>query len=150
MAVHMGPAHMQEAKNTTRTSWRVYAVAVAGPILLVVGLVQYFGSPRHLIAALDGQLLLVNKSQLMVTGEEAEIARFQIENISGDELRIVGCRSSCRCVAATSLPATIASGAKIDLDFKVVGASDKQIDESVTLFTVPAGTPVTLRVVASH
>ena len=141
---------MQEAKNTSHTSWRVYAIAVTGPVLLVAGLVHNFGSPRHLIAALDGQLLLVNKSQFMVTGEEADIARFQIENISGDELRIVGCRSSCRCVAATSLPATVASGEKIDLDFKVVGAAEKQIEETVTLFTVPAGTPVTLRVVASH
>jgi len=141
---------MQPTQSAHRPAWRAYVLATITPILLVIGLVQYFGSPRHLIAALDGQLLLVNTSQFLVTGEEADISRFQIENISGGEIRIVGCRSSCRCVAATSLPVTVATGERIDLDFKVVGASEEQIDESVTLFTVPAGTPVTLRVVASH
>lgn len=120
-----------------------YAVAVIVPVVLVTGLVQHYGSCRHLIAALDGRLLVVNSTRVLNTPDsEVGLAQLSLENISSGDVRIVGFRSSCRCFATSNLPLTIHPGDRSSVRFQIKGASPSSLEETVTLFTVPSGAPV--------
>jgi len=128
-----------------------YAAAVLLPVLAVAGGVLYFGSTQRLVAALDGQLLIVKESQFLFenNGDQSfDTAKFVIENISGADVRIVGCRAACSCITLTDLPVVIAAGQDQELNFRVTGSRDVAIDESITLFTIPPGTPVVLHAVS--
>lgn len=127
-----------------RLNWQAYTVAVATPVLLTIAAVQQSGSSGHLVAALNGQRLLVTELEVLKISDDVNTVRAHIENISSTDVRIVGCHSSCRCMASSSLPVTIAPGRIVNLDFEVTCIARRDFTESVTLLTVPAGTPVTL------
>lgn len=144
---------MEEPRPKSRNTYQ-YAAAILLPILAVGGGVLYFGSVQKMIAVLDGQVLMVKSSEIVAAdSEEAEklgdIARFTMENLTDQGVRVVGCRSSCTCVTLTDLPLTVAPDSNCDLVFRVTGTRRKFLDESIVLFTVPPGTPVRLRVVTA-
>jgi len=142
---------MEEPRPKSRITYQ-YAAAILLPILAVGGGVLYFGSAQKMIAVLDGQILLVKSSEIVAAdSDEAEklgdIARFTMENLTDQEVRVVGCRAACTCITMTDLPVTIPPNQEHVLVFRVTGTRERELNEPIMLFTVPPGTPVRLRVV---
>jgi len=128
-----------------------YAAAALLPLLVVVGAVQYFGSVHKMIAVLDGQVLVLKSATIVEENLDqaskfGDIAKFTMQNVSGSEVRVVGCRAACSCITMTDLPVKVAPNSECELIFRVTGTREKEVGESITLFTVPPGTPVWLRI----
>jgi len=69
---------------------------------LLAGSVFLFGSPRSALNFLAGKSVLVRSQQQFagkVSPDATATAVFELQNISGQPIRVLGAKASCRCVA---------------------------------------------------
>jgi hypothetical protein len=97
------PSSVQEVR-----SWRPLATALAlglvGSFCLLAACVGYFGSIGALQARLRGDKVYLKSRQLLITVAPeggTEHGSFEIINVSGEPLRILGATTTCDC---TTLP----------------------------------------------
>lgn len=113
---------------------------------LVTGaLVLRYGSLDAAKAHFSGGVIYVAEPKAVMhlsqTGDNRGTASFNIRNLTGIEIRIVGALSACTCVSATQLPAVLQPYGTFDLTFTILPNSIEG-QQTIELLTEPPGRPM--------
>jgi hypothetical protein len=129
------------------------SVRIALPILVLVGTFVFGSLDAAIGYATGARLLATNSAQYagsLPDGETSTVA-FELTNYSRQPIRILGAKSTCRCVALDDLPITLPAGqtGKIRVRLKARAGKSRQIQrESATLIFDDPVRSVTITVTA--
>lgn len=101
-----------------------YALAV----LALVGTVM-FGSLDAALSYVSGaRLIATNSSQYVgrIAGGEIGTASFELTNYSGQAVRVLGAKATCKCVALDDLPLTLAPGISGQIRIRLKGSQGER------------------------
>ena len=115
-------------------------------LLCLVGWAWFhFGSIRRALDYASGERLLVDsktKSFGTVEVGARPTIRFRLTNMSDRTINLIGSVSTCSCVVAANLPASVASGRDFEFEVSVkTSAQSKDVAQMVTLQTDQIGDP---------
>jgi len=111
------PPTIDRAKDTSRTKNIFLTIAFAA--LLLAGVAAYgvsrFGSFGALVAALQGRVLYVEPSRVLIEPlkpGESSIVKVRIRNLATGPIKVLGSRAQphCGCLVAENLPTELAPG----------------------------------------
>ncbi len=126
---------------------------IALPILVLVGIFLFGSLDAAIGYATGARLLATNSAQYagsLADGETGTVA-FELTNYSRQPVRILGAKSTCRCMALDDLPMTLPPGQseRVRVRLKARGGESRQIQrESATLIFDDPVRSVTLTVTA--
>ncbi len=124
-----------------RAVLRILAPLLLATILIAVIAFYCFGDVQGIAAFLKGQeLTLVSECSL----HSPDVVKVLVRNLTKNEVRIVGARSSCSCLILDDVPGVIPAFSKMEGRAIFHTSPEKRLPDKVaiTLFTSASRAPV--------
>lgn len=109
---------------------------------------------RRWVARVDGAVIQVEPAELLLKATVPAASNsanpiplsVSVRNLTSGSIRIVGARTSCRCLTLAPLPVTLPPHSSTAFTFQIVRALNAPFEEQIRLFTDPGGLDATIRV----